>query len=272
MGQGSSWEMFVPMQSPLHHWDPRPKLIGLGALIFAFACVERVALLPLMALVTLSFFVLSGLPWHFLWVRLRYPGLFLLGVILLLPFLAGETVIWSWGPLALRAEGCWSAVLIGGRFLCIVSLSLILLGTTPFLAIVRGLRSLGLPPILTDMMLLSYRYLAEISQDLRHMQQAMYLRGFGYRPPGQPYSPGTRILGLFSLLQRLASLTGTLLIRSYERSERVYQAMRLRGYGLASAQLPPHSTPTDISWDWGASGALITLALGFVLVQILSLS
>ncbi len=271
MGRSSAWEMFVPLRSPLHRWDPRPKLIGLGALIFAFAFVETVILLPIMLLVTLSLFWISRLPWRFLLNRLRYPGLFLAMVTILLPFLSGETVIWSWGPLALRAEGCVAALLIGCRFLCILTLSLILLGCTPFLTLVKGLRSLGLPSILTDMMLLSYRYLAEITQDLHRMQQAMYLRGFGYRPPGSEQSILDRVRNSMGDLKRLASLTGTLLIRSYERSERVYQAMRLRGYGLYPLQISGLD-PCEKSWDWGASGAVVTLALGFVLVQILSLS
>lgn len=269
MENRSTWELFVPLRSPVHVWDPRAKLIGLGALIFAFAFVERVALLPVMLLVTVSLFWISRLPWRFLLERLRYPGLFLLTVTILLPFLSGETVIWRWGAIALRAEGSLEAVLIGCRFLCILTLSLILLGSTPFLAVVKGLRSLGLPPILTDMMLLSYRYLTEISQDLHRMQQAMYLRGFGYRPPGERRSLGHRIQARIRDLSRLASLTGTLLIRSYERSERVYQAMRLRGYGLQT-QPTAAARSSDITWDWGASGAVVTLALGFVMIQILS--
>ena len=271
MGRSSAWELFVPLHSPLHRWDPRPKLIGLGALIFAFAFVETITLLPFMLLVTLSLFWLSRLSWGFLLNRLRYPGLFLVMVTILLPFLSGETVIWSWGPIALRVEGAVSALLIGCRFLCILTLSLTLLGCTPFLTLVKGLQSLGLPSILTDMMLLSYRYLGEISQDLHRMQQAMHLRGFGYRPPGAERSVSDRIRNSLRDLRRLASLTGTLLIRSYERSERVYQAMRLRGYGLYPLQISGLD-PSGKSWDWGASGAVVTLALGFVLVQILSLS
>lgn len=271
MGKRSAWEVFVPLGSPLHVWDPRPKLIGLGALIFAFAFVENVFLLPLMLGVTLSLFWISRLPLRFLLTRLRYPGVFLVMVTFLLPFFSGETIIWSWGPIALRAEGCWAAVLIGCRFLSILTLSLILLGCTPFLRVVKGLHSLGLPSILTDMMLLSYRYLSEISQDLYRMQQAMYLRGFGYHPSESELSMRKRIQNRVQDLKRLASLIGTLLIRSYERSERVYQAMRLRGYGLYPQ---PNATvrSMDKTWDWGASGAVVTLALGFILAQIFSFS
>ncbi|PSN10637.1 cobalt ECF transporter T component CbiQ, partial [filamentous cyanobacterium CCP5] len=63
------------------------------------------------------------------------------------------------------------------------------------------------------------------------------------------------------------SLTGSLLIRSYERSQRVYQAMRLRGYG----QLPRHQLSDRQPCD-GASltltGVTLAIAVGFVLAEI----
>ena len=84
------------------------------------------------------------------------------------------------------------------------------------------MRSLGLPGVIVDMTLLSYRYLEELGENLTTMQRAMKLRGF------QPKSFKRRNLKVF------AQLTGSILIRSYERSFRIYQAMILRGYGSQS--------------------------------------
>jgi cobalt/nickel transport system permease protein len=111
--------------------------------------------------------------------------------------------------------------------LAILITGFILLGTTPFLDILKALRSLGLPSLLTDMTLLTYRYLYDIAEQLATMQQAMGLRGYGYR------RQTTR-----QRWRWLAALLGTLLLRSYERSQRVYKAMRLRGYGQVTAGLP----------------------------------
>jgi len=55
---------------------------------------------------------------------------------------------------------------------------------------------------------------------------------------------------------------GTLLVRSYERSERVYQALRLRGYGRAP--LLPEEMARD-PWSWAATG--LAVAVGLVLVN-----
>jgi len=188
---------------------------------------------------------------------LRYPSLFLIGVVGLLPFSSGETVLWQRGSLTLHQEGLLAAVLIACRFGAMLTTSLVLLATTPFLTLVRTLRTLGLPWILVDMLLLSYRYLTEASATLANMQQAMRLRGFGRRPRGWFGSQGCG-------WQQLASLTGTLLIRSYEQSEQVYKAMCLRGYGSR-----PQAAAVLCSWHWLKSQDAI--ALYGVLVLALSL-
>ena len=207
------------LDSPLHQWEPRHKLVGLVLLIFAFSFVRQVQLLPPMLGVALVLFVASRLPFSFLVTRMRVPSLFILAMVILVPFLSGRTVLWRLGPLAVRREGCLASLLIVTKFSAILTTGLVLFGTGPFLTTVKAMRSLGLPAVLADMTLLSYRYIYEIGDDLGTMETAMKLRGFPARRLSR------RSLGV------LASLTGSILVRSYERSERIYNAMVLRGYG-----------------------------------------
>lgn len=246
MGLQLALDEYAHLNSPLHRWAAKPKLIGLLAIIFAFASVRQVGLLLPMLGITVGLYAVSQLPLRYLQRRLRYPGLFILGVVAVLPWFVGETVVAQWGWLSLRQEGLGLAVLVVGRFLSIVITTFVLLGTTPFVELLQVLRTLGLPPLLADMMLLSYRYLYDTAATVATMQQAMGLRGFG----------SGRSRGLKDRLGQLASLTGTLLIRSYEQSERVYRAMRLRGYGQAIAVSP--------TADWGSwrDGVALGLALG----------
>lgn len=212
-------DQYAHLDSPLHHWHQPLKLIALGGLIFAFAFLETLKLLPVMVLITVVLFQLSRLPLGFLLSRLRYPGLFIAVVVIVLPLVSGETVLWRWGVLTLRQEGMLSVVLIVSRFLCILTISLILFGTAPFISTIRAMRSMGLPRIIVDMTLLSYRYLESFGETLTTMQRAMKLRGFNAHQ--------------FSVrnTKRLAALMGSLLVRSYEQSQQVYHAMILRGYG-----------------------------------------
>ena len=208
---------YAYLDTPLHRWEPRYKLIALMVLIFTFSFVRDLRLLPAMLAVSGVLYIISRLPFSFLLGRLRLPGFFLLAVVVLLPLLSGTTVLFRIGPLAVKEEGCLEMLLIVVKFVCILTTGIVLFGTTPFLTTVKAVRVLGLPFILADMTLFSYRYLYEIGDYLRTMETAMRLRGFHNRHLGS--------LGI------LASLVGTILVRSYEQSERVFKAMILRGYG-----------------------------------------
>ena len=210
---------YAHLNSPLHRWDPRYKFIGLMALIFTFSFIQDLRMIPAMIVVTSVVYAVSGLPASFMVTRLRYPSVFLLVVILLLPFVSGETVLISLGPFDLRQEGLVDVLLIATRFLCILTVGLVLFGTAPFFTTIRSMRAMGLPAILTDIALLSFRYIGDIGDDLQRMETSMKLRGFHDRR--------------FSWhgLSVLAWLGGSILVRSYEQSEWVYKAMILRGYG-----------------------------------------
>ncbi len=248
-------DRYAHLDSVIHHWEQRSKLIGLFTLIFAFACVEHLVLLPAMAIITATLFYLSRLPFSFLLTRLRYPGWFILGVVIFLPFVAGKTVIFSLGFLEIKQEGCLQVLLIVTRFFCILTVSLILFGTTPFLNTIKAMQYLGLPQTIVDMMLLTYRYLEELGNILRTRQRAMKMRGFN----NKSFSPRN--------LKTLASLTGSLLVTSYEKSKLVYQAMLLRGYGQklsSTSKLNPWNSQSKIAF-W----ITLVLSSGLVVTEII---
>jgi cobalt/nickel transport system permease protein len=254
-------DTYIPRESVIHRWSPRLKLVSLLTLMFAFATVQHLPLVPWMLGLAAVLYGLSGLPLAFLRQRLSYPGLFILAVVVLLPFSVGETLLWQGGWLTLRQEGLQASLLITGRFLSILTVGFILLGTTPFLTLLHAMRSLGLPTILADMTLLSYRYLYEIAAMLATMQQAMRLRGFG-----QGRQRWLRVNR--QTLQQLALLAGNLLIRSYEQSERVYKAMRLRGYGYGGNSTLGQSRSSQTSTlSWGLTGVVLMMAVGVVVAE-----
>lgn len=259
-----SLDEYAYLNSWLHRWDPRCKLVGLMALMFAFALVERLSLIPFMVIITAVLYATSRLPFTFWSMHIRYPGLFVLGVVALLPLTSGQTILWNWGILSLRQEGLMAVLLISSRFLSIMTISLILFGTTPFLTVIKTLRSLGLPAILADMLLLSYRYLFEIAASLTQMQRSMRLRGFR----SQRKTRWALLSG--QDLNQLASVVGTLLIRSYEQAERIYKAMRLRGYGqqqpTSSLKVETHSSHL---WSLIGSSMVLVVALSFVVAEVI---
>ncbi len=249
-------DIYIPGQSWIHRWAVRPKLLSLLAFMLTMALIHHLVLIPWALAWVALLYISATLPFSYLLRRLPYPGLFILALVSVLPWTSGETVIWQWHWLTLYAEGLEAAALIAGRFLAIVITGFILLGTTPFLDILKALRSLGLPSLLTDMTLLTYRYLYDIAAQLHTMQQAMQLRGYGL---------------LRQTVRRqwgwLASLFGSLLLRSYEQSQRVYKAMRLRGYGSNMRLSSTVVAPTASTVTLVATALTLFTASAFVLAE-----
>lgn len=245
-------DRYAHLDTSLHRWDPRYKLIALIVLIFAFSFVRDLLLLPAMLVITGVLYIISKIPFSFLLARLRLPGFFLLMLAVLLPLLSGHTVLFHIGPFAVREEGCLDMLLLVIKFICILTTGIVLFGTTPFLTTVKAMRALGLPSILADMTLFSYRYLFEISDDLKTMETAMKLRGFRGR--------NLRSLNVYAML------TGTTLVRSYEQSERVYNAMILRGYGQPTSFYDDFKTYSQSKVIFLG---VILVAVGFVAAEIL---
>lgn len=242
------------LNSLFHRWDPRCKLIGFVALIFAFSFVRDLRVLLAVVVATAIISVVSKLPVSFIVSRWRYPSLFLLVLVLILPFVSGQTIVMSIGPLDVRQEGLNAVLLIATRFLAILTVGSVLFGTAPLLTTIKAMRALGLPGILADIMLLAFRYLHEIGSDLRRMQTSMKLRGAG----GNHFSlRGLRIP---------AWLSGSILVRSYERSEWVYKAMIMRGYGQAPHYKGDFQTRAS---DIAALAVFLLAAAGLVVGDII---
>ncbi|MGK7930151.1 MAG: cobalt ECF transporter T component CbiQ [Microcystaceae cyanobacterium] len=253
-------DQYAQLDSPIHQWEQHSKLIALGGLIIAFAFVQQLILVPAMLSMTLLLYFLSRLPLKFWLTRLRYPGLFIIAVVLFLPFASGETILWQWGFFSIKQEGINAVILITSRFLSILTVTLVLLGTAPFLETIKALRSLGLPWILIDMMLLTYRYLEEFSDTLKQMQRSIHLKGFRLNKLNKRN------------LRIVAQLIGSLIIRSYERSQRVYQAMILRGYGYAHHISPKFNFAVALKEDSHsmiASGVTLVGSIALILLELL---
>ncbi len=84
-----------------------------------------------------------------------------------------------------------------------------------FRSICYALRKLGVPKIFTELLLFLHRYLFVIVEEAEDMSRARLARSGG--------KSGLR-------LRIWATLIGTLLIRSIDRAERIYEAMLARGY------------------------------------------
>lgn len=213
----SSIEEHVHLVSPIHQLDTRFKLIGMLFLIFSVAFITKIELLIFSIVVSFCILTISRLPLMFVMKRIKLPGLLIFTIAIVTLFFSKGEILLQMGPLSITKEGLHSFFLILVRFMSIMLLMIVLFASTSFMQIVKAMRDLKLPALLCDMILFSYRYIFELGNDLKTMSIAMNMRGFKSK-------------SLF-FLPTFASLLGSLFIRSYEQSDRIYNAMIMRGYG-----------------------------------------
>ena len=93
---------------------------------------------------------------------------------------------------------------------------LILILTAPFTELMEGFAELKVPALIVNIINLTYRYLSVITSEALKMKRAAVSRGYSGKWLWHAGAVGR--------------ITGSLFLRSYERSERVYYAMLSRGY------------------------------------------
>jgi cobalt/nickel transport system permease protein len=204
--------------SPLRRLDPRWKLAALTLAALATAVLHTLpaALLALALAALLA--ALARLPPRWLLDRLGAAALLLALFALPLPFLLdGAGPAWQWGVVRFSPRGAAAALLICVKALAVVTLALVVLATAPLDATLKAAHGLRVPGLIIQLALLTYRYLFLLADELGRLRTALRVRGYRNRMNRHSY-------------RTVGHVAGTLLVRGYERAERVGQAMRCRGF------------------------------------------
>ncbi len=238
-------------KNPLAAWRTSLQIPCLFMLMMSFAFVRSLVLVPVIMAISALLFALSGMPVKEALKRLRLPLTLLFVMTVLIVMLDGTTVLVSAGPLTVRAEGLELSAVIWGRVLSILGVAMALYRTAGGWELAAGFRRCGVPGILVDMGMLTGRYIHVTAEEYSRMRIAMRLRGErrGYRTLRLPGTP--------------VSLAGSLLVRGFERAERVWSAMKLRGYRgavpYAGDRRPLNSHDMLMSLSVTASAAALVL-------------
>jgi cobalt/nickel transport system permease protein len=210
----------VAGDSPLHRADPRLKFVAVVATILSISLlpVGAFAALGIMWLALIAASTLAGLG------PLRLSrGAFIAAPFLLaalpLVFVRPEDPIGTIGPLTISGEGLRIFGTVAAKSWLSVQVALLLTFTTPFHDLVDALRDLRLPRILVAIISFMYRYLAVLGGEAGRMLRARAARSAG--TSGGSIRWRARVTG---------QMVGSLFLRSYERSERIYAAMQARGF------------------------------------------
>ncbi len=254
-------DTYQPGESPVHRLDPRVKLV------LTVLFILTAALTPDRA--WLIFGLLEALILAAILASQVGLGLVQKRSALALPFLlAALTVVFARpgdmgeGRILPLPGTPWAVSEAGiGRFLSIVARSylsvqaaVLLAATTPFPDLLWGMRALKVPRLLVAVGGFLYRYLFVLADEARRMMQAREARsavpsnGRG----GRSIAWRARVTG---------AMAGSLFLRAYERSERIWAAMVARGY---DGEVRVLSIPTLRPMDWRAGigwGLTLTVIL-----------
>ena len=154
--------------------------------------------------------------------------------------------------MSLSVDGLWAAFNIAAKAFIGASASIVLAATTPVTGLLEGFTRLRVPRVLISIVAFMIRYLDLLVGQLGRMRTAMVARAHDPRWLWQA--------------KPIASSAGALFVRSYERGERVHQAMLARGYTgvMPDIDSRPH---TGTQW-WAAVvvplPVVVTLIVGML--------
>jgi len=152
------------------------------------------------------------------------------------PLRSGETLVYlpGLGGLPFHLAGFHLAITIVVKACAVALMMEPLFATAPLPVTLAALSRLGVPDTVGQMVLLCHRYIFVFLHEMTRMYRGMRVRGF---------VPGTDI----GTMSAMGNFLGMLFVRSFDRTQRVYDAMLCRGY---DGRFPSFTCFTATGKDW----------------------
>lgn len=196
-------DKYSSLKSPFHSWDPRIKIISISVLIVSIVLTPYIIGAVLGLITAIVMVLISRIPFSFIFRHLRWVFIFCIFLLIIMPLTADD--------------GFRYAILISLRAISAVILLFPMIGTMKFDSTLKALQKLKIPNMFVQMIMFTYRYIFVLIEETRRTLVASVSRGFKKK---------TSVYNL----KITGSIIGMLFVRSFERTERIYNAMICRGY------------------------------------------
>jgi cobalt/nickel transport system permease protein len=231
--------------------DPRVRLVcGLAASLAPLFLVTWRGLGIALLLACLVAFA-ARVPAHTWTTRLIAMNAFVLMLLLVLPWsVPGESLVIVGG-----ADFTREGLAYAGRIA--LRANIVLIALTTFFATMEpitaghALQRLRVPKRLVLLLMFTVRYIGVFEQEYLRLRQAMRVRGFAPR------------LDVHTL-RSYGYLTGMLLVHAFDRSERVLEAMRCRGF---TGRFHTHRHMQTHRADWTFAACLAVALVGMLTTE-----
>jgi len=210
-------DVYIKADSVIHHFDPRFKIVAVAVFSIVIAVSSRWSALITGLFLSVMFMLFARVPLRTVCVRLILVNGLILFLWFFLPFSLEGSPLFAIGPLIATEEGVLFATVLTLRSNIILLALISLVSTTSIFTLGRAMRQLGVPGKMVQLLFFTYRYLHVVHLEYQRLVNALKIRGF---------QPKTNI----HTYKTYAYLVGMLLVKSYDRSERIQNAMLCRGF------------------------------------------
>lgn len=208
-------DLLAMRQTAVHRLDPRAKVLTTFFFIIcvvSFGRYEISAMLPFLVYPAVLITV-GDLPFGYILRKMLIVVPFALVIGIFNPVFDRQ-VIMHLGSLDIWG-GWLSCASILVRSILTASVAIILVAVTGFPAICEALEKMGMPKVFAVQLLFLYRYIFVLTDEAVRTARARQLRTFGKRGFG---------------MRQFGSLVGHMLLRTWDRAERIHMAMLARGF------------------------------------------
>jgi len=209
-------EEFAEGSSFLHRLDPRVKLITFIPYVFTIALMRDINGPAAGLFISASMITFAGIGFRKLLGRLVVINTFIFMLWIFLPVSFPGQPVFSIFSLTATREGFLYTLSITLKANAIFLATIAILGTSGVNSLAHALVHFKIPDKLVYLFFFFYRYISVLHEEYGRLKNAMAIRSF---------QPGTNI----HTYRTYGYLVGMLLVRSYERSQRIYKAMLCRG-------------------------------------------
>jgi cobalt/nickel transport system permease protein len=229
---------YQPRNSPVHRLDPRIKLV------LAVAYILTNTLLPvgawpvyiLLFALIISVEIISELGTGYVLKRSMLALPFMLAAVPLIFTINGTPLfhlsIGNW-VLTASIQGAERFLSISVKSWLSVQAAVVLASSTSFPDLLVGMRALHVPQLLVSTFGLMWRYLFVLVDEAGRLLRARASRS------GRSDLPGVKPGGRLTWRARVTGgMAGSLFLRAFERSDRIYMSMLSRGYDGEVRSLP----------------------------------
>ena len=252
-----AFDRFHEAESHLHYLDPRVKVVVTALFILSNALLPdgAWAAFGLSWLMLLWANHISSLGIEFSFKRSFIALPFALAAVSAIFSPLGNPIgDWSIGPLMLIPTD-YGLIKFGSILLrswLSVQAAILLVAVTRFPDMIHAFEHLHVPAVLTTIVSFLYRYMFVLTDEVMRLLRARQSRSGSVAglKAGRSVAWRARVTG---------NMAGQLFLRSYERSDRIYNAMLARGYTGQLRTLNPHVMKSS---DW----LFATLSIVVILV------